>query len=357
MAVTLRDIAEKSGVSLTTVSRIINGDKSISVAKETEEKIWKYVYELGYKINTGTKTSKKFRRKNTNLSIGYILTITKEKFEDTNFSKIIHGIEQELIAQRCDLAFAYTVLDLENPVVLNNVLNSGCDGLIFIGSLPVDMYNLLIKQIPNCVSIFDVPEENIIDCISVELEEYAYKLVKMMIKMGHKNIAFIGGKGYHLSPEENRGGIFYKHEKRFQGYLKALVDSGIEINPNIIRDGNWDIETAYNKMREILDSNEKFTAAFAASDKMAIGAMRAIHERGLRVPEDISVAGFDDAEISKYLNPRLTTVSYPKEELGKLSVNVLIDNISAGNKITRIPKKILLPSYIIERESIKILNG
>jgi len=354
MAIKLGDIAKKAGVSLSTVSRVINGDKNISVSKETEEKIWKYVNELGYKTNKLKAASGKNKRKNISRTknIGYILTHGKEEFEDSFFAKVIHGIEQELIMQRHNLCFAYTAYDLEDPVVLNHALNSGCDGVIFIGTIPIDLYNLFVRQIPSCIAIFDVPYENPVDCITVDFEKYAYLLVKEIIKLGHRHIAFIGGTNYFTTMERSGEGNIYNFEGRFRGYLKALYDSGIGINYNIIKDGNWDIETAYKKMGEILDSNEKVTALFAAGDRMAIGAMRAIQERGKNVPDDISLVGFDDIEIARYLNPPLTTVYYPKDEMGRIAVKTLIEKINnLDNKC--LAKTIILPSNIVERGSVK----
>lgn len=349
--VTLKHIAEKAGVSQSTVSRVINGDSSMSVSKETEERIWHSVNETGYKFNIGTNSS------TNKLNIGYILTITKEKFEDTFFSTVIYGIEQGLIVNRCNLFFTYTIRDLEDPKVLNNVLNSECDGLIIIGSQNIDIYNLLIERIPCCISLFDVPNENSIDCVTTDYEKYSYKMIKKIIDMGHREIAFIGGKGYYMTPEDYcSNSSFYDHEARLRGYIKALNDSNIPVNNKILKDGDWDIETAYNKMTDILDSGEKVTAVFAAGDKMAIGVMRAILDKNLNVPGDISVAGFDDIPISAYLTPPLTTVSYPKEEIGRAAVRVLLENIKSGKKNTEFPRKIMFGCNIVERESLRSLN-
>jgi len=348
---TLKQIAEKSGVSIATVSRIINGDSNLSVAKETRERIWRSVNETGYKINVGG--SMEANKPN----IGYILTVTKEKFEDDFFSTVIRGIEQELISKKCNLSFAYTIYDLDDPLVLNNLLSSDCNGLIFIGNLSLELYNLLIEKIPYCISLFDVPNENMIDCVTVDYERFSYEMVSRLISAGHRDIAFIGGGGYFMSPEEyGNNSTFYNHEHRFQGYIKALIDNGIPIKKEILKDGKWDIEVAYCKMKEILDSGEKITAVFAAGDKMAIGAMRAIFDRDLNVPGDISVAGFDDISIAPYLTPSLTTVSYPKEEIGRTVVRMLLENMNSKKKNTELPRKVMFSCNIFERDSVRSLK-
>jgi LacI family transcriptional regulator len=354
MAAKLKDVAGHAGVSMATVSRILNADKTLSVSRETEEKVWKAVQELGYKSNKGLSSASGKSNKNTK-TVGYILQVTKEKFEDSFFSKIIYGIDQEIIAQRLSLKFAYTVFDLEDPVIWHNVLHSEVDGLVFIGEIPAPFYDALVKQIPHCVATFLVPDDNPIDCITVDYEP-VYKLVRSMIKAGHTDIAFIGGGNYQHSPENTREGTFFNQEARFQCYLKALFENGIPIRPEIIKDGKWDIEIAYHKMTEILESGSKITAVFAAGDRMAIGAMRAIQEKGLKIPGDISIASFDDIEMASYLNPPLTTVYYPKEEIGRLAVNVLIENMQKEER-NQLPRKILLPSQIVERASFKPITS
>lgn len=348
---TLKQVAEMAGVSISTVSRILRGDTSLSVSGDTRDRIWRCVTESGYKYNANANTS------SGKLSIGYILTVTKEKFEDAFFSKIIYGMEKEIISRKCNLSFAYTMLDLENPLVLNDVLNSGCDGLIFIGCISHELYDLLIERIPHCVSIFEVPDRKMIDCVTIDYERYSYEMVSRLISMCHRDIAFIGGGGYGLTPEEYTDNtFFYQHEIRLQGYMKALIDNNIPINKKILKDGKWDIEVAYLKMKEILESGEKVTAVFAAGDKMAIGAIRAILDKKLEVPGDISVIGFDDISISSYIKPPLTTVSYPKEELGRASVKMLLENIKRKKGNSEFNRKIVYDCNIIERDSVKDLN-
>lgn len=343
----LKDIAEQIGVSLATVSRVMNGDKEFSVSKETEEKILQCAKELGYKPPQRKKREEK--QSATGKRIGYILTTTKEKFEDSCFSTIIHGIETEALKHNCSIQFAHSVLDLSNANLLEHVLQTEADGIILIGNIPKDLYQLFTRRFTNAISIFDAPEEEAIDCITVEYEKPFYQLTKKMIACGRKKIAYIGGETYRVSLEEGSN-LFDKKDERFQGYLKALIDSGISADCGIVKNGHWDMETSYLKMKEMLESEKEIDAVLAAGDKMALGAMRAISEKGLRIPQDISIAGFDNIETTNYVNPRLTTVNYPKEELGRQSVKMLLDCIKEKNAC--IGKRVILPSEIVERDSI-----
>jgi len=141
--------------------------------------------------------------------------------------------------------------------------------------------------------------------------------------------------------------FLFQPKIKIQGYLKALFDNGIGANRKILKDGKGDIETAYHKMNEILESREKVTAVFAASDKMAIGAMRAIRDNGLDAPGDISVAA--------HLRPLLRTVSYRGEELGRPAVWMLLDNIRHQNKNNERLVKLVYRCAIKQRQSVKNL--
>lgn len=358
MAVKLSDIAECAGVSQTTVSRVINGDKNLSVTKETEEKIWKYVHELNYRPSRKSDASKAKKKASGKVkNIGYILTQTPESFSDDFFSKIIYGIEQELNAGRHSLAFAYNAIDLENPILYNQMLNTECDGLIFVGEIAGGLYDRLVESYPCCMSVFTIRDTKPIDCISLDFEKMAFQVVSRMIDGGHRQIGYIGGTSYFHKLDQPDMHDFYMYEGRFRGYLKALLINHLEVNPQIVKDGEWNIDIAYLKMAEILDSGQLVTAVFAAGDRMALGAMRAIQERGLSIPGDISLAGFDDLDITRYLTPPLCTVSYPKEEMGRIAVRnllVSIDRLERGEP--RMPITTILPSEIIWRESVQIIR-
>jgi DNA-binding LacI/PurR family transcriptional regulator len=349
MTIRLKDVAEKASVSLATASRVLKADKMISVSADTRERIWKAAQELGYTPKNSTGKAKKNAK-----NVGYILQMTKDQFEDPFFSKIIYGVEKEINQQRMNLAFSYTAIELQDPEIFHNIKYSNVDGLIFIGNIPEHQISTLVDKIPYCVSTtFNVPGHLQMDCVSIDYEPNIYKLVRDLIIKGHRDIAFIGGSTYFLSPEDIEEGFFYNHDPRYQGYLKALFEKGITPRQEIIKDGKWEIETAYHRMNEILDSSVNITAAITASDRMAFGAMRAIQERGMKIPEDISIAGFDDLEMSRFVTPTLTTIGYPMEDIGVIAVKLLAERIKSGVK-DYTPNKILLPTHIIHRDSTNL---
>ena len=351
MAVRLADIAKRAGVSLTTVSRVVNKDKNMSVSKETEDKIWELVNEMGY---VAKKTAPKHTSKEKKeLNIGYVLTQEARDFSDTYFSEIIRGLEQELLRQGHNLAFAYRSYDLTNSAILNKILSMNCDGIIIIGEVPEEQLKELTEKIPCSVSLLSNYPNESVDLLTLDFEYYAFKVVEWMISLGHRRIAHIGGN--FRDKQINRGSLvsYERLDGRTRGYLTAMLTNCLPIDSDLIADGKWKTEDAYECMKKWLEEGRKFSAVFASSDRMAIGAMKSIQEKGLRIPEDISVVGFDDIEIGKYLNPMLTTVSYSKEDLGRYAVDLLLDQINDNGKGTLVKgKKLTLPCRIIDRESL-----
>jgi LacI family transcriptional regulator len=160
-----------------------------------------------------------------------------------------------------------------------------------------------------------------------------------LIGKGHKRIAFLGGALV-------TGDVY--SDKRCKGYLDALRSAGIKEDISLIKDCEWDFEMCHAKTLELIDSPDRPTAIFTVSDINGIIALNAIHERGLRVPEDIAVVGLNNIEMSKYTNPPLTTLSVPLTEIGRVAADTLLARIKGD---TSLPKKIILPTELIVRSS------
>ena len=164
-----------------------------------------------------------------------------------------------------------------------------------------------------------------------------------MIKQGHKKIGFIGGGIFPVPMEKT---------KRYQGFLRAMNESELEINTNGVGKGNWKVESGYELMEEILEKSD-ITAAFICSDQMAIGALRLLHNKNIKVPEEFSIISYDNVKMSKFTNPPLTTINVPKEDLALMAINALLMRIDGKMNL---PCNILLPTELIKRESVSKLN-
>lgn len=346
MATKLIDVAEKAGVSMTTVSRVINHDKTMNVSKETEEKIWQSVKELGYQIKKkNTKSAVNSKTKN----IGYVLTKDEYSFEDSYFSDIIRGIESELISHKCNLSFALSVNEIDIDNLHEKLEPFICDGVILIGDIPFHINQYFAENKIPAVNIFKGFEQFKNDRISINFEHSSYQLVNQLIGMGHKQILYLGDTSGFASGSFH----LFDYEERLRGYVMAHLANHIDISPALIRNINWDMETSYTETKKILQGGHSITAVFGANDRMAIGAMRAIQELGYSIPSDISVVGCDNIEFSQYVTPPLTTISYPRDELGKEAIRILLNRMKHPESIDAgFTKNIKFSTKIIERNSV-----
>lgn len=340
MPVTLKDIAHRAGVSISTVSRVINDDKERPVNQKTKARIWELVEEMGYNKK---KTQKTQKLRNTK-KIGYILNDTPHIFDHPFFSLVLAGIEEEIREQGYMVGFSYMQKDLENKAIHHAILKEQeADGLIVIAEyLRKDMYQELKRRYSHIVFIDNRSKEIEEDVIYIEREEAAYEAVKYLLSLNHQRIAFIGGALLGSTRTTVEG------EDRFEGYRRALEEAGLPLDPSLIKNACWDLDLGFQKMKEIFEEGALPTALFGASDLMSIGAMRAIQEEGLEIPRQISVVSYDNIKMAAYTNPPLTSVHIPKKEIGRVAVQTLINKIHKGQPL---PLKIVLPTHLVIRES------
>lgn len=339
MKTTLKDIAEKAGVSISTVSRVINDDQDKPISDETRKLVWKYVKELGYSKNNRKKSIKRNTKK-----IGYILNNTPNIYNHPYFSVILNSIETELKKTGYSLGFSFAEDDIKKEAIRHQIITEEADGLIIIAEYIDEELTAKIREnFENIVSINYLQTDLKSDVICIEMKKAGYNATKFLIDKGHSRIAFIGGTLTVELPE-------LTYESRYQGFEKAMREARLNINREWVRDGDWTLDGGYIEMKKILSSGDLPTAVFTASDLMAIGAMRAIHESGLVVPTDISVISFDDIDMAKYTNPQLTTIHVPKEEIGRLAVKLLMDQINGNNP--DFPIKVVVPTELVIRGSV-----
>ncbi|WMT41449.1 LacI family DNA-binding transcriptional regulator [Paenibacillus sp. D2_2] len=317
---TLKDIAERVGVSISTVSRVINQNDSRRISEETKQKIWKAANEMNYSSTGRVRSAKMKEAQDPSIAkpaIGCILALQDNKYNHPYFSPMIQGIETKLLERGISLAFLHTQAELHDEVVLNSLLEMpNLKGIICIEGLSKNLFKRLKERVPLIVGI-DVNDPDI-PVVTYDRVAAARTAVGHLIQRGHTRIGFIGGIG--LSGSLDR-------EKRYSGYRKALEEHGLEYRDQWVINANWDADESYHRMKELLELPERPTAMFSASDMLAIGAMRATTEVGLNIPADMSFVGVDDIEFSKYTSPPLTTVHVPKYEMGYAAAKLLMDSM------------------------------
>lgn len=345
MNVTLKDIAREANVSISTVSRIINDDKIKPASPETAEKVWRIIRKLGYIPNQNARklvynqTDPKDTLKTK--AIGCIFTSTRDTYNDPFFSAITRGIQTEASKRGYIIGYSYTSCNMTQSALYNNLTSNSVDGAIVMGRFNADFLQFLKLNIKSLVYTGLNFVDGGFDEVICDAYKAARSAVEHLISLGHRKIGFLGSI-------PGRDTIDVLNEHRFAGYKDELEKQGIEYRDQFIVNIDLSTEAAYLTMKELLAEKNLPTAVFCANDLVAIGAMKAIHEAGLKIPGDIAIIGIDDIDLAAYIRPALSTVRVPKEELGKFAVKILIDRIEGGHEL---PVRLDLPFELVVRES------
>ena len=346
MAVTLKDIAKKAGVSVSTVSRIINNDTSKKASQETTDKVWSIVKELGYTPNQSARNLIKQSDEQQEVStraIGCIFTSAVGSCTDPFFSQMAIGIQKEIHKRGYVMGYSFSSYDMTNSAMYNNLSANKVDGAIILGQFNKDTLKILKANIKNLIYAGVNAVNAGFDEVICDGYRGASAAAQYLIDLGHKDIGFIGPiKG----SKENE----VINEHRFEGYRSILEQHGFAPKQDYIFQAELSTLAGYEAAKRMLQIKQLPTAVFCANDMVAIGVIRAINESGLKIPEDISVIGLDDIEMASYTTPPLTTIKIPKQELGKLAVKILIDRIEEEHVL---PMRVDLPFELVVRESCK----
>lgn len=324
---TIKDIAERAQVSVATVSRILNNDATLRASMDTKQRVMEIAKDMGYQ--------KSAKQSKAVFKLGILQWFSAEQeMQDNYYLMVRRGIEDFCIKNCVQVVRAFKA-DMDYISQLQ-----GVDGLMCIGKFSQKEVNRLTKITPNIVFL-DMPvEEYAVTTFSLDFQKAVYDIMDYLTAKGHRRIAFLGGKEYL---EEN---IMFCDERK--KYYEEYCSQNRLDGEAYLKEGEYSIESGYAMMRELLREGKLPTAVFAASDHIAIGAMKAIQEKGLRIPEDISMVGFDDVELCGFITPALTTMHAPAYEMGQYGVNFLF---GASNLIQSTPIKVKMPCRLIERES------
>ncbi len=304
---TIKEIAEMANVSTATVSKVLNGkDKYIS--EKTRQKILEIVEREGY-IPNGIAKSLKIKKTKT---IGLIMPDVMNPF----FAELARGAEDAAEKR----GYIVIICNSENRIskeekYLNILQEKMVDGIIMTASESIASHSIEKCNIPIVLVDRDLEMDKPIGHITVNNEEGTFMATKYLIEKGCKNIGFISSKIVNKLSNE-----------RLEGYKRALEEHGFAVDEDKIYLENYNVESGYNGARYLLDKGD-IDGICCGNDMIAIGAIRSLKERGIRVPEDVKVIGFDNISISKYIEPPLTTIAQPIYEIGQESVKMLLSII------------------------------
>lgn len=339
--VTLVDVAKKAGVSLATASYAMNGNKKIK--EETRQRVLKAAEEIGYVPNAIARGLSAKRTK----TIGLVASNISMPFS----SEVIQCLEKDIRERGYNLLLGISRdnLELEKKIIEDFrerrvdgvIISPGHDSITVNKETDISHIHLLKRS--NIPFIFiNAFYPNIkASYVITDLEEGSYKLTSYLIQKGYRKIIFCVSKMQH-----------YFSYIRFQGYNRAFNDIGINIeknDPMIVECGDYSFHSAYETIKRWLENNDLPDVFTALNDTMALGILKALNEKGIRVPNDVKLAGYDDITYPTVSDISLTTVRIPISEISAKTVEVLISNIEGGN---RTMQKILLEPELILRDSV-----
>lgn len=336
--VTLKDVAKKADVSSATVSYVLNGKKSISA--ETKKRVWDAIESLDYVPDLSARSLTMRDSKLIGVVVPQTEPGSKLMFQNNFYSEILGSIEYHarlhgyhVIISATDANESYMTLAKERNL----------DGIIVIGMYPDEFYQQMKKTRIPIVLIDSYCDDHYYHNIRIDDAYGSYLATKYVLAQGHRKIAFFSGQ-----LKEN--GVM---KKRLIGYQQALAEKQVPFCPEYVFEGKIDYDSGIQLAENLLDAKLPATAVVAAADILAMGAMKGFYERGVKVPDDLSVMGFDDLEISKYLTPGLTTIKQEISQKGERAVEMLFKNIQEPN-LTK--QEQILPVSIVERSSVKSIK-
>ncbi len=341
----MKDVAETAGVSIKTVSRVINNLPY--VREEVRKKVFEAVEKLNYapslegKRLVSLKNNSEVRTNN----IGCVFNLTFNKYSEPFFSELLEEVDAFLMKSNLHNYFNHTLAELENEPLFYRVMNPDVvDGVIFfgVGEQFRDRIEKIRKRVGHAVIIAENLNNGNISTVYPDLADAGYQATKYLISLGHTRIGCVTGRldwpGYS--------------QLRLEGYQKALKEHGITFDASLTVEGKYDTKKAAEATRILL--KKKPTAIFVISDPMAIGAYSAIHVSGLKIPNDISVVSCDGIKFSEHLCPPLTTIDINKKEMARTAVQLLLEEIEQKRKG---PVRVIFPVRLVERLSCRRLAG
>ncbi|GAB4508382.1 MAG: LacI family DNA-binding transcriptional regulator [Anaerolineae bacterium] len=335
-SVTQKQIAERAGVSQTVVSLALNNSYEVALNEETRQRVLEVAEELGYVPQAAAKALVRGRSAN----IGLILIQPHYQiFRDPFIPNIITGMSSVLRAHNFRLVVEH-INDLDQLSTVSNMLKGGeVAGIVLSTSYGVE--NIIDPLIQDDYPIVLLDKSvNGHYVTTIDHENGVRQAAAHLVSLGHQTVGLItfGPHNPHIA-------------RRLSAFQAVLVQAGLRMSENYIRYGNYDPDSGFEAMQQLLQITPRPTAVFGMNDLMALGAMRAIHEAGLRIPEDIAVMGYDDMRFAAFTTPTLTTIRAPEVELGEAAGDMLIKLIEAQPLPAR--QHMLVPRLVIRNSTIK----
>ncbi|MET3599761.1 LacI family DNA-binding transcriptional regulator [Martelella mangrovi] len=333
----IRDVAKVAGVSTATVSRTLKRPEK--VREETRLKVMKAVEETGFVPND---LARMFRTRESRTVILLVRDISNPFYLD-----IYKGVEEEAFAAGYKVLMGDARDDDERITHYVDAVREGhADGLILmVGHFPKEML-VCPEKLPPMVVALEQIEHLELPTVRVDNVAAAREAVSYLIDQGHRRIVHLTG------PLDE-----YLGQARLEGYRQALTQAKLPVDEALILPGDFSLNCGYQQMMKLQESGASFSAVFASSDQMAIGAAGALREKGLNIPSDVSLVGFDDTLIASVFYPPLTTVFQPRREIGRAAMALMVETLQSAGDGSDLPSDRLFPTQITVRSSVVSSNG
>lgn len=332
--VTIKDIAKIAGVSHTTVSRALNNNAKIK--PQTRQRIMKIAEDLKYVPNLNAKSLVTNKNYTVGLFFSSIESGTSSSFLANTLKVIYEGLDEN---------YLLSVGAIENITNIDTALRNRFDGILVLSQSDKDddfIYQAKNLKIPLVVLNRHVDDDSIINIIGDD-RQGVKKALQMAYQAGHRKFGLIEGIPNFKSTSERR-----------QGFFDVLSQTDAKLSTQTVKTGDYSTESGKKAMLEILSLKERPDLVFCSNDDMAIGALKACYEQGIKVPDEISLIGFDNIHYSQYTNPSLTTIERPINKMSRLGLSYLVQLMN-GESFDQ-QKQIQLETQVVIRETVKGLN-
>lgn len=331
--VTIKDIAKIAGVSHTTVSRALNDSPLIKSA--TRQKIQAIAEELHYVPNVNARSLVNQKNYMIGLFFSSIRQGTSSNFLVDTITEIHSVLEEQ---------YTLSVQGIDEIEHLEQINFQRYDGILVMSQSDSDqafIMELKKQDLPFVVVNRDLNDTQITNVVADD-KKGVQSAIEYGLSLGHRAIGYIGGRADFRSANERRAAV-----------IETLEKKQVKIIPDFFVSGDYSLASGFQQMAVLLSQEERPTLVFCANDDMAIGAMRALHAQGLQIPDAISLIGFDDAPLTAYLEPPLTTVHKPLKKMTKIGIELLLGAIAGQPDLQ---KKVEIPTHLVKRQSVKNLN-
>lgn len=332
MSATIYDVAREAGVSMATVSRVVNGNPNVKPT--TRKKVSEAIERLGYRPNA---VARGLASKKTT-TVGVIIPDISNVF----FSELARGIEDIATMYKYNIILCNSDQNVNKEIrLIQTLLGKQVDGIVFMGGEITGVHVEEFKKSPvPIVLAATTDEQGEIPSVNINYEQSVFEAISYLIEEGHRHIGFINGP-----TEVPINGIY-----KFGGYKRALESHGLPFDESMIAIGDYTYESGKEATEQFLEQKVKPTAVFAASDEMAIGVIHEIQDRGMKVPDDLEVISNENTRLAQMVRPRLTSIVEPMYDIGAVAMR-LLTKLMNNEKVDN--DTVILPYRIEYRESTK----